>query len=204
MMKNVKERLLLLFMFIGIAVHAQQLTPEQQKQIEEAQKIQDSLMNSPVMKQVMEQVEEQMNQQSDKDGEDSPVEPSSVAKGTLSIDGNTYNYQTIDRKKSRIHYDEGVWLELYPPGAPVIVFEFPTIERWSAIRTYEFELPGFNEVDGREPLVFNIKKDGRTFVFEGPLHASLILGLVTAKFKGVGKSADGKVVPISGEFKVSI
>ncbi len=211
-MKNVREQLLLLFMFIGITVHAQ-LTPEQQKQIEEAQKMQDSLMNSPAMKQVMEQMEalgtqfeEQMNQQSDKNGEDSPEESSSVANGTLSIDGNTYSYDAIDSEKSRIHYDEGVWLELHPANVPVIVFEFPTIERWSAIRTYEFELPAFNKVDGREPIVFHIKLEGDTYVFEGSLHASLIYGVVTAKFKGIGKSIDGngKTVPLSGEFEVSI
>lgn len=216
-MRTLSERILTIFMLLATLVNAQ-LTPEQQKMVEQAEqrtaealRIQDSLMNTPEMKRMMEQLEAMDAQQQElneaRQGESSKNDaPTSVEPtASLTISGKGYQYAAINKAESRIYYDEGVWIELHQGNLPVIVFEFPTIERFSAIRQYEFELPEFNQVDSREPIVFQFLEADETLIFEGALRASLIQGILEVTFDGVGKPQDGNgdPRPVSGEFRAS-
>ena len=174
----------------------------------ESEKMMDSLNKSPEMQAFFEQMEamEAQNQQTRQEQQESSDRASAgnaKASAKLSLAGETYNY-AIDRERSRIDYDEGVWLALRQGGLPEIVFEFPTLERYSAIRQYNFELPAFNQVDGRQPIVFHFITGEGTYEFEGTMEASLIHGVVSCDFDGTGVSPSGEQVPVSGKFKVPI
>ncbi|SDM89058.1 hypothetical protein [Kriegella aquimaris] len=222
-MKTIRKQISSVLLFFTVISFAQ-ITPEQKKMMDEVEKkaaevqrIADSLMNTPQIRNIMANMEEleedydneRQQQSQQKKGSPSNIEESGQDKWSaiLFLDGKRYNYDIIDKDKSKVFYDEGIWIELRQDKLPEIIFEFPTIERWSAIGQYDFKLPDFNSVDGREPITLYFVQAKDTIVFKnGAIKASLRSRVINVEYEGFGgdNSSSRSLAPIKGSFHATL
>lgn len=125
----------------------------------------------------------------------------------LTLNGQAYDYDDIDWNKSRVFYDEGVWVALRQEDKPEIIFSFPTIERYSALGRHDFKMPEFNQVDGREPItLYFVQRLDTVWFHKGKIKASLKSKLLNVSFEGIGRGNEKgrSEIPVSGHFNVTI
>lgn len=131
---------------------------------------------------------------------------------TLTLDKDTYQYDSIDWEKSRVKNEEDIRLSIRQNDLPQIKFNFPDVEKSMSSHQQTFQIPDIQRGAAVSPITLNFvvllegtEREAVTFR-EGQIMVSLKNNRLQFEFEGAGGPAlDSSIVyPIRGKADLTI